>query len=393
VAPLTSRQLARPALAWYRKNHRRLPWRSTRDPYAIWISEIMLQQTQVATVIPYYERFLQRFPHPAALAAAPEEEVFQFWAGLGYYRRARQLHAAAKKILENHEGAFPTTLSEAIALPGIGRYTAHAILSFACDQRLGIVEANTQRLYARLLHWDQPTQSSASQLALWDFANRIVPASNCGEFNQAMMEIGSQICTPRKPACDSCPLFRWCPTGQQGHSDRIPAPKVPKTLTDLTEAVVLVENTSAQWLVRRCGDGERWAGLWDFPRFDVTNLATPTEIEASLREAMRKRFRLDVDVSDSNVSSRHAVTRYRIQLRCYFGHLRHHSVNDWDSARDAKEVRWLSLHELKDLAWNASAKRILKWLQEPDQTDARFRHSTRPNPSTIKAPKRFEYRN
>jgi A/G-specific adenine glycosylase len=329
----------------------------------------MLQQTQVSTVIPYYERFLQRFPNPKALAAADEDEVFHLWAGLGYYRRARQLHAASKQIVEKHDGIFPRRLEDVLALPGIGRYTANAILSFAHDDRLGIVEANTQRLYARLLGWEGPIETSKTQRKLWDYADQILPKSKCGEFNQAMMEIGSQVCTPRNPSCDQCPLVAYCPTSQNGQTDRIPAPKPQKIYTDLTEAVVLLRNTSAQWFVRRCGESERWAGLWDFPRFDVTGRNHPDQVAAILQESMQQKYGLDLVVHDLHYSLRHAVTRYRIQLHCFLGVLKTGS-NPNESNRNAPgSCRWLALDALHALAWNASGKRILKWVENTDSVD------------------------
>ncbi len=250
----------------------------------------MLQQTQVATVIPYYHRFLDRFPDPRTLANATEDEVFKLWAGLGYYRRARQLHAAAKQIVALHSGQFPRNLDAVLALPGVGRYTAQAILSFAHDDKLGIVEANTQRLYARLLYLTDPLPWSTSQKQLWDFAERIVPRKGCGEFNQAMMEIGSQLCTPRNPNCAECPLLPLCPTGERQHTDRVPAPKDKKIITPLTEAAILVRNSSAQWLVRRCKSGERWAGLWDFPRIDVSDCDGELGRNDKIQRAMRDEF-------------------------------------------------------------------------------------------------------
>lgn len=324
----------------------------------------MLQQTQVATVIPYYHKFLSRFPDPHALASADEDEIFRYWAGLGYYRRARQLHAAAKKIVDEYAGAFPNQRDDVLALPGIGKYTAHAILSFAFDQRLGIVEANTQRLYARLLHLDKPTQSAESQHQLWDFANNLVPAKNCGEFNQAMMEIGSQLCTPKNPQCHICPLLTSCPTGQLGHTDQIPVPKPSKTITDLTEAVVLVKNTSAQYLVRRCDHGERWAGLWDFPRFDVTGYRGTAELKRKLQKSLSDRFCLRADVADTQRSLRHTVTRYRIHLLCFYADVREEQIQKIPSPPHPDKLRWLRVDALQELAWNASAKRILKWVQE-----------------------------
>jgi A/G-specific adenine glycosylase len=387
VATNPSGKLAKPALAWYRKHQRDLPWRRTSDLYAIWISEIMLQQTQVATVIPYYDRFLTRFPNPTSLASAAEDEVYRLWAGLGYYRRARQLHAAAKKIVEEHAGLFPQQLEHVLSLPGIGRYTAHAILSFGLDARLGIVEANTQRLYARLLHWEGPVDSTEGQKAIWQYAGEIVPAKNCGEFNQAMMEIGSQICTPRNPRCDACPLLAFCPTGQRGDTDTIPSPKPKKSYTELTEAVVLIRNTSAQWLVRRCGKSERWAGLWDFPRFDVTRCTGSTEVVKFITQSIFEQFRIHVDLVDTKHSLRHAVTRYRIQLLSFLGELRADCHHAPAPENNVESSLWIDESELQDLAWNASAKRILKWLQESHLQGAKNHPQARRAPSSAKTPR------
>jgi A/G-specific adenine glycosylase len=347
----------------------------------------MLQQTQVATVIPYYDRFLTRFPNPTSLASAAEDEVYRLWAGLGYYRRARQLHAAAKKIVEEHAGLFPQQLEHVLSLPGIGRYTAHAILSFGLDARLGIVEANTQRLYARLLHWEGPVDSSEGQKAIWQYAGEIVPAKNCGEFNQAMMEIGSQICTPRNPRCDACPLLEFCPTGQRGDTDTIPSPKPKKSYTELTEAVVLIRNTSAQWLVRRCGKSERWAGLWDFPRFDVTRCTGSTEVVKFITQSIFEQFRIHVDLVDTKHSLRHAVTRYRIQLLSFLGELRADCHHAPAPENNVESSLWIDESELQDLAWNASAKRILKWLQESHLQGAKNHPQARRAPSSAKTPR------
>jgi A/G-specific adenine glycosylase len=229
-------QLRKRATEWFQANGRVLPWRQTNDPYAIWISEIMLQQTQVATVIPYYLRFLESFPKVIDLANASLDDVYRHWAGLGYYRRARQLHDAAKKVADTHAGTFPTSHVDVANLPGIGRYTVGAILSFATDQRLPIVEANTQRLYARLLHWPEELSSKSSQNALWNFAEQVLPSkSGSGLVNQSLMEIGSQVCTAKTPSCLECPLIDLCPTFANGSQASIPAPKKPKVYTELSE--------------------------------------------------------------------------------------------------------------------------------------------------------------
>ncbi len=236
--------LIRKLLKWYEYAKRDLPWRSTVDPYSIWVSEIMLQQTQVATVLPYYYRFLERFPTVSNLAKAEEQELLRYWEGLGYYRRAKQLHAAAKKIVEQHHSQFPVDFDEVLNLPGIGRYTAGAICSFAYDQPTPIVEANTQRLYARLLGLREPLTEKASQLALWQFASEVLPAKpgmGSRTINHALMELGALVCTP-KPRCEACPIKSLCPTAKMGLQSEIPAPKKKKIYTDRFFAVVLVRN-------------------------------------------------------------------------------------------------------------------------------------------------------
>ena len=236
------RQIQQRLLAWYRTNARQLPWRETRDPYAIWISEIMLQQTQVATVERYYSKFLAAFPTVRALAAAREQKVLRLWEGLGYYRRARQLHAAAKIIVAEDDGRFPNDLETLRRLPGIGRYTAGAILSIAFDIPAPILEANTIRLLCRLLALRADPTSNAAQKLLWQTAEELLPASEVGHFNQALMELGSLICSPRDPRCDQCPLNSLCPTYASDLQDRIPAIRRPPETENLHEAAVLIHH-------------------------------------------------------------------------------------------------------------------------------------------------------
>ena len=210
--------------AWYDRHARELPWRGTRDPYAVWLSEIMLQQTQVETVKPYFQRFLAALPTIHALAQADEQQVLRLWEGLGYYRRARQLHQAARQIVAEHDGRFPSDPQAVERLPGIGRYTAGAILSIAFDQRRPILEANTLRVFSRLLAYDGQTTSSAGQKLLWAAAEAVLPARDVGRFNQALMELGSEVCRGRAPACEACPAAGLCHAQHAGCKTRSPAP-------------------------------------------------------------------------------------------------------------------------------------------------------------------------
>ena len=202
--------------AWYEEAKRDLPWRANGDPYRILVSEMMLVQTTVTAVIPYFERFLGRFPDVGTLAAADEAEVVKAWEGLGYYRRARQLHAAARMIVHEYGGAIPPEPAAVRALPGVGRYIAGAILSFAFDQPEPIVEANSQRVLARLLAIEEDLKAAATQHRIWQAAGRLVPAVGAGKFNQALMELGALVCTPREPACLVCPLSQLCAARGQG---------------------------------------------------------------------------------------------------------------------------------------------------------------------------------
>ena len=222
--PPWRQRFRRRLLAWYRRHARDLPWRRHGEPYPIWVSEIMLQQTQVATVRGYFERFMAAFPTIHSLARADEHDVLRLWEGLGYYRRARQMHQAARTIVAEHGGRFPRDAEAVRRLPGIGRYTAGAILSIAFDAREPILEANTIRLLARLLAYSGDPRSAAGSKRLWQMAEALLPRRNAGRFNQALMELGSEVCLPKSPKCDACPVAALCPTRAAGLQDRIPAP-------------------------------------------------------------------------------------------------------------------------------------------------------------------------
>jgi A/G-specific adenine glycosylase len=360
-------QLRKRVKVWFSKKGRSLPWRETQDPYSIWVSEIMLQQTQVATVIPYFHRFLETFPTVTALADAPEELVLLHWAGLGYYRRAKQLHAAAKVVRDRWGGSFPRDYDSILALPGIGRYTAGAISSFAHDLRAPIVEANTQRLYARLLRLRGQLTERTIQNELWRFATDILPdRTGSGRLNQAVMELGSQVCTPKTPLCHECPLQNLCPTYAHSEQSEIPSPKPSKVYEDKVEVALLIRDSGSRYLLRRCQTGERWAGLWDFPRFDVTSAQSEDELMASASNQFSDRFGASVCLSGEALQIKHGVTRYRISLRCF-----HASVEKFDdnpseasNGEEGPDAVWCSVHRLNEVPLSSTGKRIAKHLAE-----------------------------
>jgi A/G-specific adenine glycosylase len=347
-SPAWRRALQRKLLAWFRRAARDLPWRRTRDLYAIWISEIMLQQTQVATVIPYWQRFLACFPDARSLAAADEQEVLRLWEGLGYYRRARQLHAAARHVVARHDGQFPTDLESVLALPGIGRYTAGAILSIGLDQRLPILEANTIRVLSRLIAFEEDPASAAGQRALWSSAEAILPARQCGALNQALMELGSEICTPQAPACGRCPVAALCQARQRNLVGRIPKRPNPTRYEDVTEIAVVIRDRG-RVLLRHCQRGERWAGLWDFPRFAATGASSHQEqIAARSCELIG----LQVAPGQRLATLKHGVTRFRITLHCY------EAVRRSPTSHIAATARWIALRDLNEYPLSTTGRRI-----------------------------------
>lgn len=351
--------------AWFTTSARDLPWRKTSDPYAIWVSEVMLQQTQVATVIPYFERFIRDYPTPAALAAADEGEVLRRWEGLGYYRRAKQMHAAAKRIAMEHGGRFPESFDAVLALPGIGRYTAGAVLSISRDQRLPVVEANTLRLYSRLIALRLPPATTAANRLLWEVAEALLPRQQSGRFNQAAMELGALLCTPRGPACESCPLRTLCPTYRDGLQGEIPG-KVRTMQYENRTHVAVVAQHEDRFFLRRCPPGGHWAGLWDFPRYDVTaNTATPTVIaNAAMAAEIERRFAaefgFEVRVGEKLKTLRHGVTRFRITLDAFAAEADRRSS-------DSNESGWYHPREMIHLPLNTTGRKLTRLLHQPPE--------------------------
>jgi A/G-specific adenine glycosylase len=259
------RALAEALVTWFDAHQRDLPWRRDRAPYAVWVSEIMLQQTRVETVTPYFERFLCRFPDTRALAAAELDEVLHLWSGLGYYRRARQLHATAREVTSRYGGTFPRDAETLRSLPGVGAYTAGAIASIAYGAREPLVDGNVARVLSRVEGITDPIKSPAARTRLWSLAGRLVPEDRPGRFNEAMMELGATVCTPREPRCSACPIVAFCAAHATGREREIPVvspkPKVPEVHA---VAAVLVDEQGRALFGRRRADG-LFGGLWEPP--------------------------------------------------------------------------------------------------------------------------------
>jgi A/G-specific adenine glycosylase len=316
VAGAALKRLRGNLLAWFDVHRRELPWRASRDPYRVWIAEVMLQQTRIAAVIPYYERFLARFPGVDALARAPEREVLKLWSGLGYYSRARNLHAAAKKIVAEHCGVFPRELGAALELPGIGVYTAAALLSIAYDVPLAVLDGNVARVLARIGAMRGELRASENWAALQETADEYLVAPRAGDWNQALMELGEVCCTPKSPTCLVCPLVHECKAYALGLTGEIPEPRKKRTTVEVRiAAAVLVDGRGRTLLVRDPGahDDVVFSRMWQFPAVAVRRNAR-VELLGHLRET----FGVGADLKLEKLAvAKHGVTFRDITLEPY----------------------------------------------------------------------------
>ena len=300
-------------LAWFRACQRALPWRERRDPYAVWVSEIMLQQTQVATVVPYFERFMERFPTLRDLAEAPEEEALRLWAGLGYYSRARNLRRGAQEVLERYGGVVPAEVERLLELKGIGRYTAGAIASIAYNRSAPIVDGNVMRVLTRVFALPGDPKRGPLHRRLWELAEALIPPGEACEFNPAMMDLGATVCTPKSPRCDDCPVSEYCLANRRGEQERFPetASRPASELVQMVCGVVAREDGRAL-LVQPSTEG-RWGGLWQFPNGRL-------EAGEGYGERLARLFSewdAEAEVAASICTVRHGITRFAITLQAF----------------------------------------------------------------------------
>lgn len=343
--------MRRALLAWYRRERRDLPWRRTRDPWAIWVSETMLQQTRVETVIPYYERFMQRFPSARMLADADADELMSHWAGLGYYSRARNLKAAASQVVREHGGRVPDDLEALRALPGVGRYTAGALASIAFDRPAPIVDGNVARVLARLLDLDLDVRSPAGQRRLWEEAEALANGPSPGDLNQALMELGALVCTPRAPRCASCPLREHCRGSNAGRAEALPV-KAPKKQPKRIEAVAALLVRGPRVLALRRPPSGLLGGLWELPGGE---LAAGEKPAAGLARALRERVGLAPLRAKRLGEVTHGFTHRTLRLHVYRAAAPAGRVR----RSDADAHRWLPLAALETLPLSALAKKAL----------------------------------
>jgi A/G-specific adenine glycosylase len=349
--------------AWYLEARRDLPWRNDRDPYRILVSEMMLVQTTVAAVIPYFERFLGRFPDVAALAAADEAEVLKAWEGLGYYRRARQLHAAAKQVVQDHGGTIPDDAAAIRELPGVGRYIAGAILSFAFDRPEPIVEANSQRVLARILAVEGNLSAAATREQIWTAAARLVPPAGAGIFNQALIELGALVCTPREPSCLICPLSSLCQVRRLGIQDRLPVMLEKSPPLSVKETCVILESRMRILIVQR-GFGGLWEQFWEFPTLHLDG-ANPACRTIGLAIDLAKGFRhvtgVEARIGPPVRTLKYSVTNHRVELIAQVGHALSGTAKPGPGLIDA---RWVRPDELSQYTFSSAGRRLIEWIKQ-----------------------------
>jgi A/G-specific adenine glycosylase len=309
--------LTRALLRWFARARRTLPWRERYDPYTVWVSEMMLQQTQVETVLPYYARWLERFPTVAAVAQAPLEAVLKAWEGLGYYARARNLHRAARVIQERFGGRVPDGLDDLLSLPGVGCYTAGAIASIGYNRPVPLVDGNVGRVLGRLLALEHPARSPAGQRALWRHAQALLPPRRARDFNQALMELGALVCRPKAPDCPACPVRGQCRARALGDPARYP-PRSVKRARPVRRGVLLLLRRGARLLLRQRPASGLWGGLWEFPWAECAPGEAPAEAARRLAESLPGRAPSQAALRPAHVGAvSHALTHFQLELECY----------------------------------------------------------------------------
>ena len=347
-------------LSWYQHNQRDLPWRRTRKPYHITIAEFMLHQTRVRTVLPYYQRFLELFPDWASLAEASLDEVLKAWEGLGYYARARNLHALAQRVCSQHEGQLPDSEEALLALPGIGPYTAGAILSICFGQDRPAIDGNTRRVLCRVFQITKDPTRAEGRKRLQEIAASLLPPGQAGTFNQALMDLGATICTPRQPACAQCPLGEGCRARQLNIQESLPVRRPTKPLPHYDIAAGVIWHDERILIARRPPRG-LLGGLWEFPG---GKRESGESLEGCLVREVREELGIEIEVDELLTTVKHAYTHFRITLHAY----RCHYLSGEPQNIGSTAWRWVLPEELDDYAFPAANRAIIETLHTPNRS-------------------------
>ena len=352
---MNSPTFAKKLLAWFDEHGRHdLPWQQGINPYRVWVSEIMLQQTQVKTVIPYYERFMQRFPDVQALADADIDEVLQHWAGLGYYARGRNLHKAAQQVVNTFAGEFPTTLDDMISLPGIGHSTAGAILAIASQQRQPILDGNVKRVLTRLYGikgWPGETQVANR---LWQLADELTPKTRVADYTQAIMDLGATLCSRSRPQCEACPFKGACVAYQTERIQEYPGKKPKREKPTQEKRFLICLNRAGEVLMTRRPATGIWGGLWSLPE---------TDLEQTLGTYVEENYSLKAGDMLNLEGLRHSFSHYHLQIHPVLIH----TETLADRVADHANIRWIAFSELDGLGLPAPVKKLLERVNEPNR--------------------------
>ena len=352
VNPHEAKTLRSALLTWYKKNQRDLPWRGHPDPYAILVSEFMLQQTQVTTVLPYYERFLSKFPTPKVLAGASEDSVRAAWSGLGYYRRARSLQAAAQSMLRDHQGGLPDTMEALRRLPGVGSYTAAALGSIVHDLPHAVVDGNVIRVLTRFYGISTNVSRSQTHKRLQELADGMLDPRVPGDWNQAMMELGAMVCTSRKPDCHACPWETSCRARQTGNPEQFPVKDRAKPTQNVVSAVGVVRR-KGQFLLTRRHDTKLLDGTWEFPGIEIgTGIAPATALVTHLKTC----FPGTIQVAGELARVKHAITHRRIVVQGYAA-----TVNPAPRTKRNERV-WVDVKSLENYPVSSMTAKLIRKL-------------------------------
>ncbi len=350
------RAVAAQLLPWFTVNQRAMPWRNNRTPYRVWISELMLQQTRVDQVIPYFNRFMKRFPSLKSLAAASQEEVLKQWEGLGYYSRARNLHQTAKIITDQHRGRFPKTAEEIIQLPGIGSYTTAAIGSLAFNLDLAVLDGNVIRVLSRLFAYTKDTRSMVAKKELQQFADDLLVKGEAGNFNEAMMELGATVCLPKNPQCNDCPMSGVCLGHESGRPTDYPVKAPKKKVPHIVVGAAVVTNRKGEVLVAQRRDKDMLGGLWEFPG---GKQETGETIQQCIARELKEELGIHIEVGDFLITVKHAYSHFTMEMHTYFAQIK----SGRPRPIECQNFQWLKIADLRKLPYSKADLYVIDELE------------------------------
>jgi len=339
-------------VAWYARNQRDLPWRRHHDPYRVWVSEVLLQQTRVDQAIPYFHRFIERFPDLFSLAQARQSEVLKVCEGMGYYARARNLHSVARRLIEERDGRIPETLEELLELPGIGPNTAHALLSIGFGRPYPVLDGNVRRILSRLFGLGGDLRKQERSQVLWTIAHDLLPAEQPAMFNQAMMDLGALICTPRKPKCETCPVSSFCYAFRSGNAEAYPEKPQRGSKPHYDVSAGIIMNGARILITRRFPQG-LLGGLWEFPG---GKREEGESLEACLSREILEELSITVDVGPSFLTVNHAYSHFRITLHSFLCRVREGEPQKIGCS----DLKWVTIGQLDDFAFPRADRKIIE---------------------------------